>query len=157
MSKNTELLHAMETGTRLFRAFESGADMIKAVVGLEQNQRELQSAIDAKRSELVGLEADVSAVKASMVTSRAQVSNMMDDAKTEAAKIRADAKARADTVGQQAEFNAKARLTEINDKIVQSRNDLEEVQVAVDHKIRELGELDRKVAELRASAAKILS
>jgi chromosome segregation ATPase len=152
----TEALIELRKGLRVYKAFEHAEELAQAVGGLEQNQRELQAAIDKLRD-------DLEAAKASHAKTLAQLVAERQAAEEAALKAQDAAKVAGKATIEASERRVAAhskKLAEL-ELDAQARRDAALAEAAKaearrDAAAKELDELTTKIETARAQIAKLL-
>jgi vacuolar-type H+-ATPase subunit H len=156
-TKHADLLHAVQNGKKLYQAFAEGEALLQTLVGLEQNERELKSAVDELRLQYDTWTAKIDAAKmtAAEVVKKAEtraqemkvgVESYAKEIRTDADKYYADAKKAADD------------LTRSTDEVIRDRQDqYNNLESKIRGQRAILESLESRIAEAKEVVAKILA
>lgn len=142
-------LDALGKMTRVFKAFEDAEVVLKALAGVEQNEREMRESLARSTAEAQVAKADLDELKAQVkkaredakkieVAAQQKASEIVKDAQDQASQVHADALAAVD--------KAKATLASVNTSIADAEVKRAEAQVALDSVNAALAEARQRVA-----------
>lgn len=137
--------------TRVMKAFEDAEVVLKALAGVEQNEREMRESLARCTAEAEAARADLDEVKSQVKKARDDVkklesaaqqkaSEIVKDAQDQAAKVHSDALAAVDT--------AKATLASVNASIADAQALRTEAQAQLDSVNAALAEARQRVANM---------
>jgi len=137
--------------TRVMKAFEDAEVVLKALAGVEQNEREMRESLARCTAEAEAARADLDEVKSQVKKARddakklesaaqQKVSEIVKDAQDQAAKVHSDALAAVDT--------AKATLASVNASIADAQALRTEAQAQLDSVNAALAEARQRVANM---------
>ncbi len=151
MSHQTAL-DALGKMTRVLKAFEDVEVVLKALAGLEQNEKELRAAVDAARADAEATRIELADAKETLAAAKKAAVKVKDDAAIKAAQIVAEAEARATTIEQQsavAQTKAARDLADAGDR-------LDTTLASLSKAVSELDDIESKIEKARAQVAKML-
>ena len=137
--------------TRVMKAFEDAEVVLKALAGVEQNEREMRESLARCTAEAEAARADLDEVKSQVKKARddakklesaaqQKASEIVKDAQDQAAKVHSDALAAVDT--------AKATLASVNASIADAQALRTEAQAQLDSVNAALAEARQRVATM---------
>jgi len=153
MSKYQEAVDAMGKMTRVFKAFEDVGAVMSAMVGLEQNQKELGEAINALNDTKAGIIAEVVKAKASLAKVKAGESAVHDEAAQKAKDIIQAAQSWADEVVAAAD----ARLADADARVKTDQGAYEALTEQHRKALVSLASVNEALVEARSKVAGILA
>lgn len=144
-------LDALGKMTRVLKAFEDAEVVLKALAGVEQNEREMRESLARSTAEAQAAKADLDELKAQVKKAREdakkieaaaqqKASEIVKDAQDQAAKVHSDALAAVDT--------AKATLASVNASIADAQALRTEAQAQLDSVNAALAEARQRVANM---------
>lgn len=151
-----ELQTAVQFAAQQYKAFANADGLLAALSGMEQNQRELTTAIAARKTELADLDGKVATVAAALSEQTTQSAQAIMRAKTDADNIRAQADEYAATTRATADVDTQDRIDKASAKLKQMQEDLATAQAALVAKADELDKIDAKIKDAKAQMAKML-
>jgi DNA repair exonuclease SbcCD ATPase subunit len=151
MSHQTAL-DALGKMTRVLKAFEDAEVVLKALAGLEQNEKELRTAADAARADAEAARAELADAKETLAAAKKATVKVKDDAVAKAAQVVAEAESKASEINDRivaAQRHAAGELTDTLAAVEQARADCDKATT-------DLAYLETKIAEARAHIAKMM-
>lgn len=145
-------LDALGKMTRVFKAFEDAEVVLRALAGVEQNEKELRLAAEKARADAAVAASELADAKGALAAAKKAAAKVKDDAQTKADQIVADAQAKAAQIEQHvAEMRALAS------------KDLDATLAALDKArsdhadaVAKLAETETKIDNARSQIAKLL-
>lgn len=145
-------LDALGKMTRVFKAFEDAEVVLRALAGVEQNEKELREAVERNRADLATTATELTEAKEFLALAKKAATKAKDDAQAKADQIVADANTKAAQIKQSiAEMRALAS------------KDLDATLAAIDKArsdhadaVARLAEMETKIDNARSHIAKLL-
>ena len=144
-------LDALGKMTRVLKAFEDVETVLKALAGVEQNEREMRESLARSTAEAQAAKADLDELKAQVkkaredakkieVAAQQKASEIVQAAQDQASQVHADALAAVD--------KAKATLASVNASVAEVETKRAEAQTALDSVNAALAEARQRVATM---------
>jgi F0F1-type ATP synthase membrane subunit b/b' len=144
-------LDALGKMTRVLKAFEDVEVVLKALAGVEQNEREMRESLARSTAEAQAAKADLDELKAQVkkaredakkieVAAQQKASEIVQAAQDQASQVHADALAAVD--------KAKATLASVNASVAEVETKRAEAQTALDSVNAALAEARQRVATM---------
>lgn len=145
-------LDALGKMTRVIKAFEDSEMVLRTLAGVEQNERELRTAVDRARLDLDALNDQVESAKVEAKAARLDARKVQDATKGTVERMLAEATEKADAILQE----ARAAVDEARATLATIRAETE--QATADHEVAKakLAELEDKTAKARQQITKLL-
>ena len=153
MSKYQEAVDAMGKMTRVFKAFEDVGAVMSAMVGLEQNQKELGKAIGSLNDEKSKVEAEVTKAKATLAKVKAGESAVHDEAAQKAKATIEESQARAAEIIKY----ATERVVEMEARVNQAGDAYATLADQHQKAVAELASVNEALVQARSKVAGILA
>lgn len=138
--------------TRVLKAFEDAELVLRTLVGVEQNERELRAAVDRARADLAALNEQIETAKAEAKATRLDARKVQDATKGTVERMLTEASEKAEAIRKEAE----AAVTDARATLATIRAETE--QATAEHSVAKvkLSELEEKTATARQQITKLL-